>query len=71
MRKIVDLCFYFLLKKKLGKSTFFLVLDKETPLRSMISIRKPKILDWFTVGLFTVQARFLKAGSKANHIELH
>ena len=23
MRKIVDLCFYFLLKKKLGKSTFF------------------------------------------------
>ena len=23
MRKIADLCFYFLLKKKLGKSTFF------------------------------------------------
>ena len=33
MRKNVDLCFYFLLKKKLGKSTFYLVLDKETPLR--------------------------------------
>ena len=41
MRKIVDLCFYFLLKKKLGKSTFlFLVLDKETPLKNRTDLRR-------------------------------
>ena len=38
MRKIVDLCFYFLLKKKnYEKVPFFLVLDKETPLRESAS----------------------------------
>ena len=32
MRKIFDQCFYFLLQRKLGKSDFLKVLDKETPL---------------------------------------
>ena len=33
MRKIVDLCFYFLFKKKIRKKCLFLVPDKETPLK--------------------------------------
>ena len=40
MRKNFDLCFYFLLKKKLGKSTFFLVLDKEIPLTSVLKLKE-------------------------------
>ena len=43
MRKIVDLCFYFLLKKKIMKLPFFWVLDKETPLTELIHILQYKI----------------------------
>ena len=42
MRKIVDLCFYFLLKKKVRKNYLFLVLDKETPLISFLFILIPR-----------------------------
>ena len=64
MRKIVDLCFYFLLKKKLGKSTFFLVLDKETPLRvgdtGIYGTEFCKIYRTFQYKMQNIQKKLLK-----------